>query len=77
MGRYEYGLLKVLIENPGRVYSRGQLMDKVWDDPDMSLERTIDTHIKAIRRKLNEISADSNMIVTHRGLGYSMKEFEN
>lgn len=71
--RYEFGILKFLLENPGRVYSRSQIMDRVWHEPDMSLERTIDTHIKVIRAKLKKIS-DNEIIQTHRGLGYSIKD---
>lgn len=73
--RYEFGILKFLLEHPGRVYSRMQIMDKVWQDPDMSLERTIDTHIKVIRSKLKKIS-DEEIIQTHRGVGYSVKDGE-
>jgi two-component system catabolic regulation response regulator CreB len=72
LSRYEYRLLKALIDNPGRVFSRQQLMNKAWEDPDMSLERTVDTHIKTIRRKLKNIRPDSDPIVTHRGFGYSL-----
>lgn len=71
--RYEFGILKFLLENPGRVYSRSQIMEKVWQEPDMSLERTIDTHIKVIRGKIKEVS-DEEIIATHRGLGYSVKD---
>ena len=58
---------------PGQVFSRQQIMDHVWPDPDMSLERTVDTHIKTIRSKLKEIAEDE-ILVTHRGVGYSIKE---
>lgn len=71
--RYEFGILKFLLEHPGRVFSRSQIMEKVWHEPDMSLERTIDTHIKVIRAKLKNIS-DEEIIQTHRGLGYSIKD---
>jgi two-component system catabolic regulation response regulator CreB len=72
LSRYEYRMLKALIENPGRVFSRQQLMNKAWDDPDMSLERTVDTHIKTIRRKLKAVRPDEDPISTHRGFGYSL-----
>jgi two-component system catabolic regulation response regulator CreB len=73
LSRYEYRLLKVLIDNPGRVFSRQHLMNKAWEDPDMSLERTVDTHIKTIRRKLKAVHPDTDTIVTHRGFGYSLE----
>lgn len=72
--RYEYLLLKTLIQHPGRVYSRGQLLDLVWAPGEESLERTVDTHIKTLRAKLRDIDADANPILTHRGLGYSLSE---
>jgi len=72
--RYEYRLLKILIKHPGWVYSRDQLMEKAWEEPDMSLARTVDAHIKNLRRKLKEITPDCDPIVTHRGSGYALKE---
>lgn len=74
LSRYEFRLLDVLIRRPGVVFSRTQLMETVWEDPGMSLERTVDTHIKSIRGKLKEVRPDLNLIETHRGLGYSLKE---
>lgn len=70
--RYEYRLLKTLIQQPKRVYTRDQLMDIVWEDAEDTLERTVDAHIKTIRSKLRAIDANSSMIVTHRGMGYSL-----
>jgi two-component system catabolic regulation response regulator CreB len=72
--RYEYGLLKVLLRRPGQVYTRDQLMQEVWDEPEMALDRTIDTHIKSIRTKLREIDQSIDVIQTHRGIGYSVCE---
>lgn len=66
--RYEFRLMRVFLTNPGRVYSRAQLMDLVWEEPDASFDRTVDAHIKQLRSKLGD-RADS--IRTHRGLGYS------
>lgn len=74
LSRYEFRLLAVLVEKPGRVYSRAQLMDAAWEEPDASMERTVDTHVKSVRAKLKALRADIDPIVTHRGIGYSMKE---
>lgn len=71
--RYEYRLLKLLIENPGRVFERNALMERIWEEPGMSIDRTVDTHIKTIRQKLHAIMPDIDPIVTHRGIGYSLK----
>ena len=73
--RYEYRLLKLLVQSPGRVYSRDQLMDRVWEEPEMSLDRTVDTHIKTLRQKLKEIRPGEEAIITHRGTGYSLREY--
>ena len=67
----EYRLLKLLIEQPERVFSREQLLQHVWEHPDHSLDRTVDTHIKTLRAKLREIDPELTPIKTHRGLGYS------
>ena len=69
--RYEFRLMRLFLKNPGRVYSRGQLMDQVWEEPDSALERTVDAHIKQLRAKLREHGKPEEMIRTHRGLGYS------
>jgi two-component system catabolic regulation response regulator CreB len=71
--RYEYLLLKTLIEQPERVFSRGLLMDLVWQDSGESMERTVDTHIKTLRAKLRNIDDSVEVVHTHRGLGYSLR----
>lgn len=71
--RYEYLLLKTLVESPRRVFSRGQLMQRVWTAPDHSLERTVDTHIKTLRAKLKAVDPAADPIVTHRGVGYGLR----
>ncbi len=70
--RYEYRLLKALVADAGRVFSRDELMRAAWQHPDVSLERTVDTHIKQLRAKLKAVDASCNPIRTHRGLGYSL-----
>ncbi len=74
LSRTEYRLLKVLIERPGRVFSRDELMERAWDDPASAFDRTVDAHVKALRAKLREAAPDDDPIVTHRGLGYSLRE---
>lgn len=70
--RYEHDLLATLVGAPGRVFSRGQLMQQVWSHPGHSLERTVDTHIKTLRGKLRAVRSDADPIRTHRGVGYSL-----
>ncbi|HEV8693872.1 MAG TPA: two-component system response regulator CreB [Lysobacter sp.] len=71
--RYEYGLLAALLQRPGAVLSRAQLMDRVWGDAMDSGDRTIDTHIKTLRAKLRAVAPEADPIRTHRGLGYSLE----
>jgi two-component system catabolic regulation response regulator CreB len=72
--RNEYRLLAVLLASPGRVFHRDQLMAAAWEDPGAALDRTVDAHIKTVRAKLREAAPDADPIVTHRGLGYSLRE---
>jgi two-component system catabolic regulation response regulator CreB len=74
LSRTEYRLLKVLVERPGRVFSRDELMERAWDDPAAAFDRTVDAHVKALRAKLREIDAAADPISTHRGMGYSLRE---
>ena len=69
--RYEYLILKLLLRQPRRVFSRAQIMDLVWQEPEACLERVVDTHIKSLRAKLRLVRED-DPIKTHRGLGYSL-----
>ena len=70
--RYEYLLLKTLLEHPGHVLSREQLMQRVWSGAPDTLDRTVDAHVKSLRAKLRAIDAQTDPIHTHRGLGYSL-----
>jgi two-component system, OmpR family, catabolic regulation response regulator CreB len=74
LSRTEYRLLKVLVERPGRVYSRDELMERAWDDPAAAFDRTVDAHVKTLRAKLREVDATVDPISTHRGMGYSLRE---
>ncbi len=74
LSRYEYGLLKTLASRPGRVYSRDELLSKVWDDPSASFDRTVDAHIKTLRAKLQAIAPRRDPIRTHRGVGYAFAD---
>ena len=70
--RYEFLLLKTFLQAPGRVFSRQQLMDKVWGEDGDSFDRTVDTHIKTLRAKLRAVNDEQSPISTHRGMGYSL-----
>lgn len=72
--RNEYRLLSAMLVSPGRVFSRDQLMTAAWEDPGAAIDRTVDAHIKTLRAKLREAAPEFDPIVTHRGLGYSLRE---
>jgi len=74
LSRTEYEILKVFIRRPGHVYTRERLMEIAWDEPEASMDRTVDAHIKNIRAKLKAVIPDVDPIVTHRGTGYALKE---
>lgn len=74
LSRFAYGILEMMIRRPGHVFSRRQLMEAVWDVPDVSDERTVDTHIRIIRSVLHEIREKPDPIITHRGVGYALRE---
>ncbi len=68
---HEYKLLLVLLERPGRVFTRDQLLEHAWQDPGAVTDRTIDAHIKSIRAKLRTVRVGAeDLIQTRRGLGY-------
>ena len=71
--RYEYAVLDALLQRPGAILSRAQLMDRGWDSDADSADRTVDTHVKTLRAKLRAAGADPDPIRTHRGLGYAIE----
>jgi two-component system catabolic regulation response regulator CreB len=71
--RYEYLLLATFLGQPGRVFTREELMQRIWTAPEHSMQRTVDAHIKTLRAKVRSALAGTDPIETHRGLGYSLK----
>ena len=71
LGPTEFRLLKKLLENPGRVFSRERLLDAVWShDPDIDA-RTVDVHVRRLRKALNQ-PGDPDIVRTVRSAGYSL-----
>src|SRR5215213_10655139 len=70
----EFRLLEALIRQPGRAFSRHQLMDAAIGEGSIVLERTIDVHVKTLRKKLAALSGLSDLIETVRGVGYRFRE---
>ena len=72
--RVEFDLLACLLAAPGRVFTRAQLIDKVWGDGFAITDRTIDSHVKGLRKKVAEAGADAWLIETVRGVGYRVSD---
>ena len=70
----EFGLLNVLIRQPGRAFSRAELIDSALGKDAMVLERTVDVHIRSLRQKLAE---HGDVIETVRGVGYRFRDTRN
>ncbi|MBM7854611.1 two-component system response regulator ResD [Desulfohalotomaculum tongense] len=66
----EFDLLHLLIQSPGRVYSRDELLEQVWGFDYCGDTRTVDTHINRLRYKIEEQGGNSSFIQTVRGVGY-------
>lgn len=73
LGPTEFRLLEFFLQNPGRVFSRGQLLDRVWGESIYIDERTVDVHIGRLRKAIN-LNGSSDVIRTIRGAGYAMRE---
>ena len=66
----EFDLLKLFLENPGKVFSRDQLLDKIWGNVNVE-PRTVDVHIRRLRKNIN-INGSKDLIRTVRSSGYSL-----
>lgn len=69
----EFKLLRFLVANPGRIYGRQQLMDKIYPDQRTVSDRTIDSHIKKLRRKIEAVDPNAKLIHSIYGVGYKFE----
>ena len=70
---HEYKLLALLLKQPGRTFTRDQILMQAWEDPGSAMDRTIDAHIKTLRAKIRLAAPDhDDPIQTRRGLGYCL-----
>ena len=70
----EFALLWRLALEPGRVFRRDELLDKVWGRKVTVEDRTIDTHMSKVRRKLRQSPGSASLIETVWGIGYRLKQ---
>ena len=66
----EFQLLNILVSDPGRIYSREQLMDHIYNDHRIVNDRTIDSHIKKLRKRIGEVIPNTTIIHSVYGVGY-------
>ncbi|MGB5961111.1 MAG: response regulator transcription factor [Coleofasciculaceae cyanobacterium] len=69
----EYMLLEVFLRNPKRVFTRSELLEKLWETEDISGEETVKTHLRNLRRKIKEAGSDSEFIENVYGIGYRLQ----
>jgi DNA-binding response OmpR family regulator len=72
--KLEFDLLAALAGSPGRVHTRDQLVERVWGGDYALTARTVDSHVKALRRKLGEVGAAPGFITAVRGVGFKLCE---
>ena len=70
----EFNLLATFVSYPGRVWSRTQLIDKLWEDDFFGDERVVDTHIRRLRKKIEPDAANPTFIKTVVGVGYKFED---
>ncbi len=74
LSRTEFNLLAAFLRSPGRVFERSQLLDTVWGSDVVVGDRTVDVHVKALRRKIEEAGGDPRILETVRGVGYRLRD---
>ena len=69
----EFRLLKMFLQSPGRVFNRDQILNNIFEDGRIVLDRTVDTHVKNLRHKLKTASPEHDYIRSIYGIGYSFE----
>ncbi len=69
----EFKLLKILVEHPGHIFSRQQIMDKIYQEERFVSDRTIDSHIKKLRRKIETVDPEATLIQSVYSVGYKFE----
>lgn len=69
----EFKLLQLLVEHPGRIYGRQEIMEKMYPDDRFVSDRTVDSHIKKLRRKIEAIGPETALIHSVYGVGYKFE----
>lgn len=71
----EFKLLKLLVEHPGHIFSRQQIMEKIYQEERFVSDRTVDSHIKKLRRKIETVDPEATLIQSVYSVGYKFELF--
>ena len=74
LSRLEFDLLHILIQHPGLVWTRERLLERVWGPDYPGVDRVVDVHMNALRRKLNDDAIEPRFLETVRGVGYRFRD---
>jgi DNA-binding response OmpR family regulator len=74
LSRTEFNLLATFLRSPGQVFERSQILEAVWGTDVVVGDRTVDVHVKALRRKIEEAGGDPRLVETVRGVGYRLRD---
>lgn len=74
LSKTELAIMLALLAQPSHILSRDQILSAISDYPEHRLARTIDSHVKTLRQKLADLDPTTEVIVTHRGLGYGLNQ---
>ncbi len=77
LNKKEFGILKMLMENPGRVFTKRQIYESVWEGEYLNDENTVIVHISRLREKIEVDQREPVYLKTVRGIGYKFKRAEN
>ncbi len=69
----EFRLLQLLVDHPGRIYGRQQIMEKIYPDDRFVSDRTVDSHIKKLRKKISSLAPEEELIYSVYGVGYKFE----
>lgn len=70
--KYEYLILKLLMSEPGRIFTKNNIYESIWNEEFFGEENAINVHISNIRKKLSEINKNEQYIETVRGIGFRL-----
>ena len=68
----EFEIISMMVASPGRVFTRDQLLERIWGDSEFRDPRTVDVHVRHLREKLEREPSEPELLLTVRGVGYQI-----